>query len=82
MSRGALLCSVDEKEEVFSFLMASHTLMVILLLISAALQFSTIALSTGCPCALITIHSWPVSTVETSVLTRACRASGAGTRAG
>lgn len=46
------LCSVDDKEEVLSFLQMSQTLMVILLIISAALQFSTIALSTGCPCAL------------------------------
>jgi hypothetical protein len=71
---------VDEKEEVFEFLMASHTLMVILLIISAALQFSTIALSTGCPCGLAnhmrvvesTVRIVPCFTIASELLSHRC----------
>lgn len=41
--------SLEEKNEMFDFMVQSQTLMVTLLIISAVLQFCTIALSTGCP---------------------------------
>jgi hypothetical protein len=74
-----VLRSVDEKETVFNFLMASHTLMVILLIISAALQFSTIALSTGCPCGLAIMPVFgspfrivPCCNVDSKLLSQRC----------